>query len=365
MIAADLQELVDDLAELIGRPISVEDRRWRLIAHSAHEGETDAVRQASILARHAPPDVAVWLDSLELHRAPAAVDVPEQPGFGMAARRAVPLRHGDVFLGVLWVIVGAEALSAADGLALQRTAELAQEVLWQRRTAVDAGRAAIARLLSEVIGGAPADELAAALHWPEPARLVVAVVDTDEDGAERLRRHWPAGDLVWVAQAPSIVVLARLAPGAPPRGVLDAARAQGARAAGASAPITTVREAPRGVRQARVAQLAGSALGRPFAETEELGAWATVADLWDAAGRPAPDPRVVAVRDWGLLESLEAVLDSAGDLTAAAAGLAVHRATLYRRLERIREITGLDPLSGDDRLQLHLGARILRLQPPA
>ena len=31
---ADLQEIVDDLEAEIRRPISVEDRRWRLLAHS-------------------------------------------------------------------------------------------------------------------------------------------------------------------------------------------------------------------------------------------------------------------------------------------------------------------------------------------
>ena len=45
----DLQEIVDDLEAEIGRPISVEDRRWRLLAHSAQPDETDPVRQRSIL----------------------------------------------------------------------------------------------------------------------------------------------------------------------------------------------------------------------------------------------------------------------------------------------------------------------------
>ena len=39
----------------------------------------------------------------------------------------------------------------------------------------------------------------------------------------------------------------------------------------------------------------------------------------------------------------------------------MHRATLYRRLERVEEITGLDLENGDDRLLAHLGLRILRL----
>ena len=65
----DLQEIVDDLEAEIRRPISVEDRRWRLLAHSAQPDETDPVRRASILTRETPPDVTAWLEGLGLQRA--------------------------------------------------------------------------------------------------------------------------------------------------------------------------------------------------------------------------------------------------------------------------------------------------------
>jgi len=43
----------------------------------------------------------------------------------------------------------------------------------------------------------------------------------------------------------------------------------------------------------------------------------------------------------------------------------MHRATLYRRLERVEEITGLDLERGDDRLLAHLGLRLHRLNATA
>src|SRR5262245_54374715 len=58
---ADLQDIVDDLEAELLRPISVEDRRWRLLAHSAQPDETDAVRRSSILTRETAPAVAAWL----------------------------------------------------------------------------------------------------------------------------------------------------------------------------------------------------------------------------------------------------------------------------------------------------------------
>jgi DNA-binding PucR family transcriptional regulator len=61
------------------------------------------------------------------------------------------------------------------------------------------------------------------------------------------------------------------------------------------------------------------------------------------------------------LEALEGLLEAGGDVAAAAKALHVHRATLYRRLERVEEITGWDLERGDDRLHAHLGLRLLRL----
>ena len=103
---ADLQDIVDDLEAEIRRPISVEDRRWRLLAHSAQPDETDPVRQRSILTRETPPDVTAWLEGLGLQRARELVDVPPNDDLGMTRRGCLPIRHGDVLLGFLWVIVG-------------------------------------------------------------------------------------------------------------------------------------------------------------------------------------------------------------------------------------------------------------------
>ena len=54
-------------------------------------------------------------------------------------------------------------------------------------------------------------------------------------------------------------------------------------------------------------------------------------------------------------------LDRAGSPQRAAAALCIHRQTLYYRLGRIAELTGLDLADGADRLLLHLGVRAARL----
>jgi DNA-binding PucR family transcriptional regulator len=62
-----------------------------------------------------------------------------------------------------------------------------------------------------------------------------------------------------------------------------------------------------------------------------------------------------------LVQTLEAFLDSAGDVRSASERLFVHRTSLYYRLRRIQELTGLDLSNGDDRLIAHLGLKIARL----
>ncbi|MEV4895569.1 helix-turn-helix domain-containing protein, partial [Nonomuraea sp. NPDC055795] len=62
-----------------------------------------------------------------------------------------------------------------------------------------------------------------------------------------------------------------------------------------------------------------------------------------------------------LADTLEAFLDHAGDVQAAAEQLYVHRTTLYYRLQRIEEYTGAHLANGEDRLALHLGLKIARL----
>lgn len=62
-----------------------------------------------------------------------------------------------------------------------------------------------------------------------------------------------------------------------------------------------------------------------------------------------------------LVGTLAAYLDHDGKLGAAATALYAHRHTVAYRLERIRELTGLDPARYEDRERLSLGLKINRL----
>jgi DNA-binding PucR family transcriptional regulator len=77
-------------------------------------------------------------------------------------------------------------------------------------------------------------------------------------------------------------------------------------------------------------------------------------------------PLVEHDRDYrtDLLNTLEAYLDCDCNMRATAEAVYAHRHTVAHRLDRIRELTGLDPSSGEDRERLGLGIKAYRLIEP-
>jgi len=332
----DLQDLVDALAERLGRPVSIEDRRYRVLAYSAHAEPFDRVRLASILTRRAPADVADWLDAQGLPRAEVPVRLPYAAEVGMGPRVAVPVR-GDGVLGFVWLIddgVGAAELAAAE-----ETAAAAAPVLARMRAAERSDHA----LVNDLLGADPAARVRAAAALRErglrgPVHVLVgsgtvlrrrivrggsaALLFDGDDGLEE-----PMDDIIGIG---------------------------GAR--------ERLEDAHEAVAEAEMAAALAPVLGTRLARWDRLGAYQLLAPL---AGAPIPAPlrRLLDHADAEpLADTLEAYLDRAGDARAAAAALYIHRTTLYHRLRRIEAITCLDLRDGDDRLLLHIGLRIRRLR---
>jgi sugar diacid utilization regulator len=62
-----------------------------------------------------------------------------------------------------------------------------------------------------------------------------------------------------------------------------------------------------------------------------------------------------------LLQTLESFLEADGNVAGTAQRLFTHRHTIYYRLERVRELTGLDVSSSDGREKLSLGLKAMRV----
>ncbi|GAA3220181.1 helix-turn-helix domain-containing protein [Actinocorallia longicatena] len=322
-----MQGLVDAVSALLEAPATLEDRDFRLIAFAAHEGELDPVRAGSILRRGSSAEVRAWFESFGIARAAGPVRTPADPASGILERLCLPARHRGVTYAYLWLLDGG-AIPPGDPR-LAEAMELAAEAA--ARLAVRPSRA-LAGLLSD-----------------EPA---------EREEAERLLAGHP------VADGRYVVIVAS---GSPPQGVIAhrdviltvtpdlAGRLEGPVGISASwRGLAHVREAVEQARTARrvAARVPGFAR---ITHWDELGPYRLLTD--------AVDPRVVPLLGNEVLRgTAETYLDEAGHAQRTAEALTIHRQTLYYRLHRIEQLTGLDLDSGPDRLALHMSLKSAHLR---
>ncbi|NEB16456.1 PucR family transcriptional regulator, partial [Streptomyces coelicoflavus] len=115
-------------------------------------------------------------------------------------------------------------------------------------------------------------------------------------------------------------------------------------------------EASAAARAARAEERFG-----PVAQWTSIGAFRLLTSL---PPRSADDPAVRALLSPAhreLARTAEVYLDCAGQAGRTAAELGVHRQTLYYRLSRVEQLTGLDLDDGEDRLLLHMVLKARRL----
>jgi hypothetical protein len=379
-----VQQLVDEAFAELGRGIGLDDADLEAVAYSSQPGVVDAVRRESILRRSTTAKVANWLEGLGIRSSRGPLRLPANRGLGMRERVCLPVRSEGELLGFLWILdspdpLSEEEVAIAFGYAARISIVLAHDRLLERREraieselvrqlvagevpphhvpygllAADTLVVSVVRLIEPAEGGRPAT----ALEWviqdyrrALPPHHVLTGVDADEATVIL------AGDDTEIAAA----LEARLVP------LLPAGRSR----IGVGGVCTSATELERAHREARLAALAAIRLPElgPVVRWSSLGAYRTLLPMIDSRPAPAivPEPLLRLREADGaetLVPTLETYLETAGDAKATAAALSLHRSSLYLRLRRIEEITALDLRSGDDRLNLHLGLRMLRLLP--
>ncbi|MEV1063809.1 helix-turn-helix domain-containing protein [Streptomyces sp. NPDC050263] len=385
----DYQELVDEISELLGAPATLENRDFELIAFGAYdsEGELDAsaldpVRTRSILTRRSTAAVRTWFEGFGITRADGPVQIPPTPEAGVyRGRVCLPVRHRGVVLGYVWLLdddpgpseaqlTAAMAVTGRIGALLadeaQHGADLTRELRavltaqpgWQRDMAVAELRTAL---------GARAD-------GPHTVVCVTPWPSADPDDAPSVRTLPGATALCtvpWGAASQSLALLVRLrstdtltpATSAAAR-LLDRA---GEAAAGVAAGVAAGRA---GLTELGAAWEEASASARAALAEPRLGPvarWASIGPYRLLTALPPQSPQDPAVRSLlspahrELARTAEVYLDCAGQAGRTAAELGIHRQTLYYRLSRVEQLTGLDLDDGEDRLLLHMTLKAARL----
>lgn len=382
----DYQELVDDISELLGAPATLENRDFELLAFGAYdsEGELDAsaldpVRTRSILTRRSTSAVRAWFEGFGITRATGPVRIPPTPEAGVyRGRICLPVRHRGVVLGYVWLLDDDPGPSAAQlAAAMEVTDRIGALLADDAQTGADLTREFRTVLTAE--RGWQRDMAVAALRTALGARgegphTVVCVApwpsaDPDDGPSARTVPHATAVCTVpWGAAAQSLALLIRLRATDVPAPALAAAsrllrETEGAVAAGVGAPRTglaTLGAAWHEASAAARAALAAPHLG-PVAEWGAIGPYRLLTALPPDTAQDPAVRTLLSPAHQELARTAEVYLDRAGQAGRTAAELGIHRQTLYYRLSRVEQLTGLDLDDGEDRLLLHMALKGSRL----
>ncbi|MEU1931143.1 helix-turn-helix domain-containing protein [Streptomyces sp. NPDC049952] len=376
----DYQELVDEISALLNAPATLENRDFGLVAFGAHDSDDDTamdpVRTRSILTRRSTPAVRAWFEGFGITRATGPVRIPAAPEAGVFRDRVcLPVRHRGVVLGYVWLLDADPGptdgqLAAAMDVAARIGALLADE----ERAGTDLSREFGAVLVA--VSGWQRDMAVSALRealGADADGLHVLVCVTPWEGEAPSARTVPSAAALATVAGPGARTLAALVRMRSPE-ALDPATTAAERLRSVAGPTATagLAAARRGLaeladawQEALSAARAASAESRfgPVTDWSAIGPYRLLAALPRTPGT-APDQAVrtlLAPAHAELARTAEVFLDRAGQASRTASELGIHRQTLYYRLARVQQLTGLDLNDGEDRLLLHMALKAARL----
>ncbi|MFJ4974715.1 PucR family transcriptional regulator [Streptomyces coeruleorubidus] len=392
-----LQALVDELAEELGRSVAIVDPLVRMICTSRHFGDEDPVRICTLLQGRADSEGIryVLAQGVTQWCRPGFVDGRDD--LGLLPRYIVPLRERGHLLGLMVIVAPERQLTEREKETIARAAHPVSAQMYAEHLAADTEETGARDLLLGLLGSSPAARDAARQQaldsglLRETPHVVVSVVQVARGeeppgrtevalrgAVEGFRHTRSAHGVMSVEQDRAVLLQVRDRPPGPDelRGqsrriieelgtFLDASAAP---VVGIGGPRAGLADAWTSYEQALVAVRAARRLPhlKGLGDWAELGEFAVLLQLPEYALNASllPQPlRALAEAHGGarLRDTLRCFLDNAGSVPRTADALRLHRTTLYYRLRRIREITGLDLDSGADRLVLHMGLRVEEL----
>ncbi|WP_042457674.1 PucR family transcriptional regulator [Streptacidiphilus jiangxiensis] len=398
--SGDLFALANAVSTLLDAPITIEDRRQRILAFSGRQDEADASRVATILARQVPEGYVrilesrgvfreIYRSSEPVHIAPATINEGETA----LPRVAVAVRAGDEILGSMWAAV-ARPLTPERETAFKEAAKLVALHMLRVRAGADAENRLRADLVATALeGGAGAGEALRRLGLAQEPTLVMALalaVPGDGDHAvvtaERQRLTSALGLHLTAVQPRSAVALLgdvayAIVPAAGDAAVARERAVQvgaeflqrvGGRADAvfgvgsvAAEPGALARSRANADRVLRV--LAEGSSGRKVASIADVHVDALLLEMRDLAQAHGDEPSAPIARlveydakhNTQLVATLRAWLDAFGDVIAASASVFVHQNTFRYRIRRVAEVSRLDLDDPAQRFAAMLELRLL------
>ena len=395
-MASNLQQLAEDLARRLQRSVAIDDTRMRLLAYSPHSVKVDPLRAESILQRAVPQEV-VELVYTSADETNDPFEVTARTGLGMnESRLGFRIVHENVLCGFIWLLASEGIVDDETHQALKQSADAAAIILHREHLMAGHDREQEDRLVSKLLGNDSERELASAevvaeglfvyrsfsvivCEFDLPAHLV-----TEEDrlalssALATMRSTLPARHTLSLERRGAAVMLVSDTVSSRSRDkMMEIAKSlrnavaehtDGCCRVGVGRFYSELAEAWRSYDEARRAIRAScqvTELGT-VVSVEAIGIYDLLTQIPSEALAAAVLPGLseLAERETvgdSLLLTLETFLDNGGNVKATSEQLYIHRTSLYYRLRRVQEATGLDLNRGDDQLIAHLGLKIIRL----
>ena len=374
----ELQDVVDEAAAVLGADTTLEDVEFNLIAYGSQRFDVDTVRQNSILRRHSTRGVRDWFEQFGISRSTGPLRTPPDPEQGLRTRLCFPVRRHGITYGYLWALDEETPLDSPQVRRVEVLAEQAAAFLAQLSRQSQDDAYAVSDLMStdadKVEQGAVRVAQRGLIEHQYRVGAVWVMASRSPLPAGFAPHLWSLPRSVLVHRGPRSATLVVPLPHErddTPRQVAEQALRvyteelppdwPGRLVAGIGAPRPRLAEVRGSWLEARLAARVVAAVP----ELGRVGCWADLGLYRLLASVPtddlvpllhdAPVQALLTSADEDLIRTVVVYLDLAGNAHATAAALHIHRQTLYYRLTKVENLTGLSFARGQDRLRLQLG----------
>jgi purine catabolism regulator len=150
-----LDDIVESLANLLNRSVTIEDPSLRVLAH-ASPGPIDELRRRSISEGRTPPEFVAYLEEQgifeRLKDDPRPQRVPSIPELGMTLERTIaPIVVGPNLYGYVWIIATEGPLTELDFLAIEQAATVAALAFTRQQAIFEAEQRVKSGLLDDLL----------------------------------------------------------------------------------------------------------------------------------------------------------------------------------------------------------------------
>ncbi|MGO1699218.1 MAG: PucR family transcriptional regulator [Micrococcaceae bacterium] len=379
-----VQQVVDGLAEALGRSVGIDNGERQHITCSRHFGDEDQLRVSVLVSRTLDPVASEFLYSFQPSDGDGPFQVPSNPNIGIMGRRCYPIPHRDRPVGYIWLIGDASTLE--DNLVLDKAEVLAALLapeLDEKDRLSEAKWAEATRALCTAEGRASLPEIIDSLDLQTGTSVCVLTSWKPQNDRPQSNRAFLSEQAAHVlppkqgmrittpisaADGQITVSLMHSATsiettGLPTVASLPELSKPGLSAATATSSWDSPKHLSRLLSESVISLYLAQRDGSTHTTWSQTGfEGVLLCSSLDNRKQIVPSgvEELGALNEYrDLVRTVQTFLNESGNIGATADRLHIHRTTLYYRLTKAEKISGYSLKSGTGRMCLDVGIRVL------